>query len=136
MAEENNHPDRYTEGKGLECIEVMKAIKGWFKTAVFCELNDFKYNWRLGKKQHSPIHKDMEKEQWYTSKCLDLWKEQMHWVNKTNSDDVVAIVTENISHAYSHKPMVLYTNGSFLKVMEKLDFYQLYKNVNVDKTIK
>lgn len=59
-----NHPNHYNN-YDVEVIEMMERIWGVEKTAIFCELNAFKYRMRMGTKPTSPIEEDFDKERWY-----------------------------------------------------------------------
>lgn len=132
--EENYSPKRY-DTDGLECIDVMEKIKGWFKTYVFCEMNDFKYNWRLGKKETSPIHKDLEKMNWYSTIALKLWNQAMHWYFPNNKHTYAVIGEVKLKNPSNGewKDAYLYTDGSSMYVREKEDFLNKFKNLNVPK---
>ena len=64
-----NHPSHYNRG-GIECIDAMIAAKGIEKVKIFCECNDFKYDWRRGEKD--PILQDAKKSRWYLDKFIEL----------------------------------------------------------------
>ena len=64
-----NHPKHY-QGNKYECIDVMTDVFGKEKTAAFCELNAFKYQWRADKKGASL--QDKKKAIWYLNKYLKL----------------------------------------------------------------
>ena len=68
-----NHPLHY---QGLEAME---GLKGWYNTAIFCELNAFKYNWRVGEKDMIP--QELGKIAWYGDKAKELWNS---WVYPKN----------------------------------------------------
>lgn len=64
-----NHPKHY-KGNRFECIDVMQDVFGKEKTAAFCELNAFKYQWRADKK--GAATEDKKKAIWYLNKYLEL----------------------------------------------------------------
>ena len=64
-----NHPSHYNRG-GIECIDAMIAAKGIETVKIFCECNDFKYDWRRGEKD--PILQDAKKSRWYLDKFIEL----------------------------------------------------------------
>lgn len=66
-----NHPNHYNN-YDVEVIDMMERIWGPEKTAIFCELNAFKYRMRMGTKPTSPISEDLEKEIWYLNKMKAL----------------------------------------------------------------
>lgn len=66
-----NHPNHYNT-YDVEVIDMMERIWGPEKTAVFCELNAFKYRMRMGTKPTSPVTEDLEKEVWYLNKMKEL----------------------------------------------------------------
>jgi hypothetical protein len=71
-----NHPNHYNT-YDVEVIDMMERIWGPEKTAVFCELNAFKYRMRMGTKPTSPVTEDLEKEVWYLNKMKEL-KNKIH----------------------------------------------------------
>lgn len=66
-----DHPQHYNNYE-YEVIEMMRKIYGDEKTAIFCELNAFKYRMRMGTKPTSPIDEDLKKEQWYLKKKKEI----------------------------------------------------------------
>lgn len=71
-----DHPNHYNT-YDVEVIDMMERIWGPEKTAVFCELNAFKYRMRMGTKPTSPVTEDLEKEVWYLNKMKEL-KNKFH----------------------------------------------------------
>lgn len=71
-----DHPNHYNT-YDVEVIDMMERIWGPEKTAVFCELNAFKYRMRMGTKPTSPVTEDLEKEVWYLNKMKEL-KNKIH----------------------------------------------------------
>lgn len=88
-----NHPSHYqgmmVNGQPVECIDVMEAKKGWFQTAIFCELNAFKYNWRAGDKDMIP--QELGKMSWYGTKASELWKKNLSWYYSQNGHNYAVI---------------------------------------------
>lgn len=66
-----DHPQHYNNYE-YEVIDMMRKIYGDEKTAIFCELNAFKYRMRMGTKPTSPIDEDIKKEQWYLKKKKEI----------------------------------------------------------------
>lgn len=66
-----DHPQHYNN-YDYEVIDMMRKIYGDEKTAIFCELNAFKYRMRMGAKPTSPIQEDLKKEQWYLKKKKEI----------------------------------------------------------------
>lgn len=66
-----DHPQHYNNYE-YEVIDMMRKIYGDEKTAIFCELNAFKYRMRMGTKPTSPIDEDIKKEQWYLKKKQEI----------------------------------------------------------------
>jgi hypothetical protein len=60
----------------IETIDMMIAIWGAEKTAIFCELNAFKYRMRLGHKNSIPD--DLAKENYYLTKMAELRNENQY----------------------------------------------------------
>lgn len=71
-----DHPNHYNT-YDVEVIDMMERIWGPEKTAVFCELNAFKYRMRMGTKPTSPVTEDLDKEVWYLNKMKEL-KNKIH----------------------------------------------------------
>ena len=69
MSDEVNSPPRYNQYP-IEAIDMMVNIWGAKNTAIFCEINAFKYRMRLGHKDN--IEQDLAKEQWYLNKAKEL----------------------------------------------------------------
>lgn len=66
-----NHPQHYNN-YDMEVIEMMERIWGTANTAVFCEMNAYKYRMRMGTKPGVDIAQDINKEQWYLKKAKEL----------------------------------------------------------------
>jgi hypothetical protein len=58
------NPSHYKEFS-VECIEMMSRIWGDTNTALYCEMNAFKYKIRAGSKTDQPVERDLEKAKWY-----------------------------------------------------------------------
>lgn len=104
-----NHPAHYNQS--IECIDAMIAAKGWWKVAVFCELNDFKYNWRQGKKDD--FIQEMSKQEWYISKCKDLWIKALKYFNKKSQKKYAKVMEVKMKDPSSREWLKawLYTDG-------------------------
>lgn len=68
-----NHPTHYNK-YSMEVIDMMEKIWGPESTALFCEMNAFKYRMRMGSKPTSDILEDLEKEAWYLKRRNELIK--------------------------------------------------------------
>lgn len=66
-----NHPSHYNN-YSKEVIDMMVDIYGKKNTALFCEMNAFKYRMRMGTKPDNPIQQDINKEKWYLNKKHEL----------------------------------------------------------------
>jgi hypothetical protein len=66
-----NHPAHYNN-YSMEVIDMMVRIWGAENTALFCEMNAFKYRMRMGTKPDNNVHQDLEKEKWYLDKAREL----------------------------------------------------------------
>lgn len=64
-----NHPPHYN-AYPIETIDMMVAVFGRERVRDFCLINAFKYRMRMGLK--SDIQEDLEKEQWYLNKYIEL----------------------------------------------------------------
>lgn len=126
-----NHPLHYKankiNGEPLECIDVMEAVKGWYSTAIFCELNAFKYNWRLGNKDYIPT--ELAKIGWYSDKACDLWRENLKWFYPKNQHIYAIIEGVKAKNPTTKEwfDAILYTDGSNLYVRDKKDFIDKFK---------
>lgn len=123
-----NHPSHYQgtmiNGQPIECIDIMEATKGWFQTAIFCELNAFKYNWRVGDKDMVP--QELGKISWYGNKASELWKENLSWYYPKNGHSYAVI---DLGELKMKNPgtgewveSTLYTDGKGFYVREDKDF--------------
>ena len=64
-------PAHYAAGDNdIECIDAMRAAFGSESVRIFCELNTFKYLWRMHQKSSS-LH-DKKKALWYLKFALSL----------------------------------------------------------------
>lgn len=75
-----DHPQHYNN-YDIEVIDMMERIWGREATALFCEMNAYKYRMRMGTKpgdddtkesMKKKLLEDFEKEQWYLKKAKDL----------------------------------------------------------------
>lgn len=66
-----NHPKHYNS-YDVEVVDMMRRIWGSEKTAIWCELNAFKYRMRMGLKPGSSLDEDLAKEQWYLNKANEI----------------------------------------------------------------
>ena len=66
-----NHPDHYNN-YDKEVIDMIEAIWGTEKTAIWCEITAFKYRMRMGTKPDNDIIQDINKEKWYLNKFKEL----------------------------------------------------------------
>lgn len=63
MAKDNvNSPEHYALSQ-IECIDAMKEAYGQAAVVTYCELNAFKYIWRMHRKE-KPVE-DKKKAIWY-----------------------------------------------------------------------
>lgn len=67
------NPDYYkTKKNGKECIDAMIEKFGIEKVMVYCEVIQFKYDWRKGTKRGESLEKDEAKRDWYANKQAEL----------------------------------------------------------------
>ena len=66
-----NHPDHYNN-YDKEVIDMIEAIWGTEKAAIWCEITAFKYRMRMGTKPDNDITQDIKKEKWYLNKFKEL----------------------------------------------------------------
>ena len=128
-----NHPSHYqgleVNGTNVECIEAMEGLKGWYNTAIFCELNAFKYNWRVGEKDMIP--QELGKIAWYGNKAKELWNKALRWLYPKNGHKY-AIVNQGATRMKNPTngewiDAVVYTDGKGFYVREASDFNKKFK---------
>lgn len=128
-----NHPLHYqgleVNGTNVECIEAMEGLKGWYNTAIFCELNAFKYNWRVGEKDMIP--QELGKIAWYGNKAKELWNKALRWVYPKNGHKY-AIVNQGVTRMKNPTTKewidaIIYTDGKGFYVREASKFNKEFK---------
>lgn len=128
-----NHPLHYqgleVNGINVECIDAMEGLKGWFNTAIFCELNAFKYNWRVGEKDMIP--QELGKIAWYGDKAKELWNKALRWVYPKNGHKY-AIVNQGVTRMKNPTTKewidaIIYTDGKGFYVRDVSDFNKKFK---------
>lgn len=128
-----NHPLHYqgleVNGTNVECIDAMEGLKGWYNTAIFCELNAFKYNWRVGEKDMIP--QELGKIAWYGDKAKELWQKALRWVYPKNGHKY-AIINQSIARMKNPTTKewidaIIYTDGIRFYVREASDFNKKFK---------
>lgn len=128
-----NHPLHYqgleVNGTNVECIEAMEGLKGWYNTAIFCELNAFKYNWRVGEKDMIP--QELGKIAWYGAKAKELWQKALRWVYPKNGHKY-AIVNQGVIRMKNPTTKewidaIIYTDGKGFYVREASEFNKKFK---------
>lgn len=128
-----NHPLHYqgleVNGTNVECIEAMEGLKGWYNTAIFCELNAFKYNWRVGEKDMIP--QELGKIAWYGDKAKELWNKALRWLYPKNGHKY-AIVNHGVTRMKDPTngewvDAIVYTDGKGFYVREASDFNKKFK---------
>nr|DAG91625.1 MAG TPA: nucelotide kinase [Crassvirales sp.] len=128
-----NHPLHYqgleVNGTNVECIDAIEGLKGWFNTAIFCELNAFKYNWRVGEKDMIP--QELGKIAWYGDKAKELWNKALRWVYPKNGHKY-AIVNQGVTRMKNPTTKewidaIIYTDGKGFYVRDVSDFNKKFK---------
>lgn len=128
-----NHPLHYqgleVNGTNVECIDAMEGLKGWYNTAIFCELNAFKYNWRVGEKDMIP--QELGKIAWYGNKAKELWQKALRWVYPKNGHKY-AIVNNTVARMKNPTTKewtdaIIYTDGKGFYVREASEFNKKFK---------
>ena len=69
------NPNHYVQNDGRQTWEHMVDEFGKEKTAIFCELNAYKYKDRMGKKPGENIEREQGKVEWYQDKANELYQE-------------------------------------------------------------
>lgn len=128
-----NHPLHYqgleVNGTNVECIDAMEGLKGWYDTAIFCELNAFKYNWRVGEKDMIP--QELGKIAWYGNKAKELWNKALRYVYPKNGHKY-AIVNQGVTRMKNPTTKewidaIIYTDGKGFYVREASEFNKKFK---------
>lgn len=128
-----NHPLHYqgleVNGINVECIDAMEGLKGWYNTAIFCELNAFKYNWRVGEKDM--ISQELGKIAWYGNKAKELWNKAFRWIYPKN-EHKYAIVNQGVTRMKNPTTKewtdaIIYTDGKGFYVREASEFNKKFK---------
>lgn len=128
-----NHPIHYqgleVNGNNVECIDAMEGLKGWYNTAIFCELNAFKYNWRIGEKDMIP--QELGKIAWYGDKAKELWNKALRWLYPKNGHKY-AIVNQGVTRMKNPTTKewteaIVYTDGKGFYVREASEFNKKFK---------
>lgn len=128
-----NHPLHYqgleVNGTNVECIDAMEGLKGWYNTAIFCELNAFKYNWRVGEKDMIP--QELGKIAWYGDKAKELWNKALRWLYPKNGHKY-AIVNQGVTRMKNPTTKewidaIVYTDGKGFYVREASEFKKKFK---------
>jgi hypothetical protein len=128
-----NHPLHYqgleVNGTNVECIDAMEGLKGWYNTAIFCELNAFKYNWRVGEKDMIP--QELGKIAWYGDKAKELWNKALRWLYPKNGHKY-AIVNQGVARMKNPTngewvDAIVYTDGKGFYIREASDFNKKFK---------
>lgn len=65
------NPQHY-KNYSKEVIDMMIDIFGKENTAMYCEMNAFKYRMRMGFKPDNPVDQDLQKEKWYLNKAKQI----------------------------------------------------------------
>lgn len=128
-----NHPIHYqgfeVNGTNVECIDAMEGLKGWYNTAIFCELNAFKYNWRVGEKDMIP--QELGKIAWYGNKAKELWNKALRWIYPKNGHKY-AIVNQGVTRMKNPTTKewidaIIYTDGKGFYVRDASEFNKTFK---------
>lgn len=128
-----NHPLHYqgleVNGTNVECIDAMEGLKGWYNTAIFCELNAFKYNWRVGEKDMIP--QELGKMAWYGDKAKELWQKAFRWIYPKNGHKY-AIVNQGVTRMKNPTTKewinaIIYTDGKGFYVRDASEFNKKFK---------
>lgn len=128
-----NHPLHYqgleVNGTNVECIDAMEGLKGWYNTAIFCELNAFKYNWRVGEKDMIP--QELGKIAWYGDKAKELRNKALRWLYPKNGHKY-AIVNQGVTRMKNPTTKewtdaIVYTDGKGFYVREASEFNKKFK---------
>ena len=68
------NPEHYKQGS-MEVIDMMKLLWGTEALILHCEMTEFKYRMRLGRKPDQPTDRDLQKALWYQEKAKKLREE-------------------------------------------------------------
>lgn len=70
------NPQHYKTPEGRQAYEIMIEKFGIEKFLAFCELNAFKYRFRMGNKEGQPMEQDQRKALWYENKAKELTQKE------------------------------------------------------------
>jgi len=65
------NPEHYKQGS-MEVIDMMKLLWGTEALILHCEMSEFKYRMRLGRKPDQPTDRDLQKALWYQERAKKL----------------------------------------------------------------
>ena len=65
------NPEHYKQGS-MEVIDMMKLLWGTEALILHCEMTEFKYRMRLGRKPDQPTDRDLQKALWYQERAKKL----------------------------------------------------------------
>ena len=68
------NPQHYVQDDGRQTWEHMVDDFGAYETAVFCKLNAYKYQDRIGKKPNEDVEREQKKIDWYEAKAAELFE--------------------------------------------------------------
>lgn len=68
------NPEHYKQGS-MEVIDMMKLLWGTEALILHCEMSEFKYRMRLGRKPDQPTDRDLQKALWYQERAKKLRNE-------------------------------------------------------------
>lgn len=73
--DEKGNAKHYSDGR-IQQIIIMERGWGTYEVMVFCELTEFKYRARMGKKPEQSIEQELKKANWY-AKMAQLLREKI-----------------------------------------------------------
>lgn len=89
--DEKGNAKHYSDGR-IQQIIAMERIWGTYEVMVFCEITEFKYRARMGKKPEQSIEQELKKANWYAKMAL-LLRERIG-----TSREVLAPTEDELKH--------------------------------------
>lgn len=70
----------------INVLTQIESIWGTRNTMIFCEITEFKYRMRLGKKEGQPLNQELKKANWY-SRAAEYLKNRLDTDNEVYEAD-------------------------------------------------
>ena len=81
------NPQHYVQDDGRQTWEHMVDEFGLYETAIFCKINAYKYNDRIGKKPNEDVEREQKKIDLYEAKAHELFDQHYNEIDHDYIDD-------------------------------------------------